>query len=124
MGPDGGSHQMVEDIALCACSNMRVLVPADFAAASCHQACCRPLPYIRWAAPRAACTMKFDSKWSREGFARGHDVTIVACGVEMTVPLPKRLRKRAFLPGHRCISIKPLDGDHPRIRSEDGCCHC
>ena len=34
VGPDGGSHQMVEDIALMrVLPNMRVLVPADFAAA-------------------------------------------------------------------------------------------
>ena len=34
VGPDGGSHQMVEDIALMrVLPNMRVLVPADFASA-------------------------------------------------------------------------------------------
>ena len=34
VGPDGGSHQMLEDVALMrALPNMRVLVPADYAAA-------------------------------------------------------------------------------------------
>ena len=34
VGPDGGSHQMLEDISLMAgLPNMRVLVPADYAAA-------------------------------------------------------------------------------------------
>jgi transketolase len=87
VGPDGGSHQMVEDIALMSVlPNMRVLVPADFASAA---ACIRiasetPGPfYVRLGRAAVPALYTEDSKFElgRAAVLRsGADVTIVACG--------------------------------------------
>ncbi|MHB1341551.1 MAG: transketolase family protein [Coriobacteriia bacterium] len=88
VGPDGGSHQMVEDIALMrVLPGMRVLVPADAnaAAAALRVAAATPGPfYIRLG--RAAVPLIYDADFSFElGRANvlreGTDVTIAACGV-------------------------------------------
>lgn len=87
VGPDGGSHQMVEDIALMrVLPNMRVLVPSDFlsAAAAIRIASETPGPfYVRLG--RAAVPALYGEQSTFElGRAavlrQGADVTIVACG--------------------------------------------
>ena len=93
-GPDGGSHQMIEDIALMrVLPNMRVLVPADYfsAKAAIRIAAKTPGPfYIRLG--RANVPQLYGSADGFElGRARvlrnGRDVTIVACGVEVSCAL-------------------------------------
>jgi transketolase len=96
VGPDGGSHQMVEDIALMrALPNMRVLVPADFNStkAALRIAATTPGPfYVRMG--RASLPSLY-AESDIEGFALGRarvireggDVTIVACGVEVHLAL-------------------------------------
>lgn len=88
VGPDGGSHQMVEDIALMrVLPGMRVLVPADAnaAAGALRVAATTPGPfYIRLG--RAAVPLIYDADFTFElGRAyvlrEGTDVTIAACGV-------------------------------------------
>lgn len=88
VGPDGGSHQMLEDIALMrVLPGMRVLVPADFTAAvgALRVAATTPGPfYIRLG--RAAVPAVYDDGHEFEiGRAyvlrEGTDVTIAACGV-------------------------------------------
>ncbi|MBE6464455.1 MAG: transketolase family protein [Eggerthellaceae bacterium] len=90
VGPDGGSHQMLEDISLMtSLPNMRVLVPADYAAAAAaiRLAAKTPGPvYVRMG--RAAVPCVYDDEVELEiGRAYvlrpGTDVTIVACGVEI-----------------------------------------
>jgi transketolase len=87
VGPDGGSHQMVEDIALMrVLPGMRVLVPADYTAASAmiRAAAATPGPfYIRLG--RAAVPVIYGEDYSFElGRAyvlrEGDDVTLAACG--------------------------------------------
>lgn len=88
VGPDGGSHQMLEDIALMrVLPGMRVLVPADHAAAQAaiRVAAMTPGPfYVRLG--RAAVPALYDEGYEFQlGRARvireGRDVTLVACGV-------------------------------------------
>jgi transketolase len=87
VGPDGGSHQMVEDIALMrVLPNMRVLVPADFtsACAAIRIASETPGPfYVRLGRP-AVPALYADNAEFALGVApvlrNGSDVTIVACG--------------------------------------------
>ncbi|MDF1543109.1 MAG: transketolase C-terminal domain-containing protein [Anaerosomatales bacterium] len=88
VGPDGGSHQMLEDIALMrVLPGMRVLVPADYFAAgeALRLAAATPGPfYIRLG--RAAIPAVYDESFSFElGKAyvvrQGSDVTLAACGV-------------------------------------------
>ena len=87
VGPDGGSHQMVEDIALMrVLPNMRVLVPADFtsACAAIRIASETPGPfYVRLGRPAVPALYAENAEFSL-GVApvlrSGADVTIVACG--------------------------------------------
>lgn len=88
VGPDGGSHQMLEDIALMrVLPGMRVLVPADAVAAraAIRVAATTPGPfYIRLG--RAAVPVIYDDDYTFElGHARvlrqGTHVTLAACGV-------------------------------------------
>jgi transketolase len=121
VGADGGSHQMVEDIALMrVLPNMRVLVPADYtsAKAAIRLAAMTPGPvYVRMG--RTPVPQLYDSEGLDQmqiGKARilrhGTDATIVACGVEVSQAL-----QAASLLVHKGIdvevidafSIKPLD---------------
>ena len=88
VGPDGGSHQMLEDIALMrVLPGMRVLVPADYVAAKAaiRLAATTPGPfYVRLG--RAAVPVIYGDDYVFElGRARvlreGTDVTLAACGV-------------------------------------------
>lgn len=88
VGPDGGSHQMIEDLALMrVLPGMRVLVPADFnaAKAALRLAAKTPGPfYVRLG--RAAVPQvhpdDFEFELGRAYVLReGADVTLAACGV-------------------------------------------
>ncbi len=90
VGPDGGSHQMLEDIALMrVLPNMRVLVPADYAAAhaALRLAATTPGPaYVRMG--RATVPSVYDDNIQLElgeayTLRAGSDVSIIACGVEV-----------------------------------------
>lgn len=119
VGPDGGSHQMVEDIALMrALPNMRVLVPADYASAKAAIRLAAETPgpvYVRMGRAsvpciydEAACFELGRAKVLREG----SDVTIAACGIEVDEAM-----KAAEMLAEQGISaevidvfsIKPLD---------------
>jgi transketolase len=121
VGPDGGSHQMLEDLALmCALPNMRVIVPADYEAArsALRLAAETPGPvYVRMG--RAKVPQVYNPGFEmRFGGARvlreGDDVTLLACGVEVDQAL-----KAADLLASQGISaevidaysVKPLDAD-------------
>ncbi len=88
VGPDGGSHQMVEDLALMrVLPGMRVLVPADYraAGAALRIAAATPGPfYVRLG--RAGLEDVYDDSFAFElGKAyilrEGSDVTLFACGL-------------------------------------------
>lgn len=121
VGPDGGSHQMLEDISLMAgLPNMRVLVPADYAAAEAaiRLAAATPGPvYVRMgrASVPAVYADGVELELGRAYVLReGTDVTIVACGVEVEQAL-----KAANTLAEQGISaevidafsVKPLDED-------------
>jgi transketolase len=120
VGPDGGSHQMLEDIALMrVLPNMRVLVPADFAAA---RAAIRiaagtsgPL-YVRLGRAAVAPVYAADDAGFELGRARvlrdGGQVTLVACGVMVERALAAAdLLDRDGVSAEviDMFSIKPLD---------------
>lgn len=119
VGPDGGSHQMVEDISLMrTLPNMRVMVPSDFESArsAIRIAAETPGPlYVRMG--RAKLPQVYSEGDAFElGKAKvlreGSDVTIVACGAEVA----ESLRAAELLAGSGisaevvdAFSIKPLD---------------
>ncbi len=119
VGPDGGSHQMLEDVSLMrGLPNMRVLVPADYAAAcaALRLAARTPGPvYVRMG--RASVPAVYaDGVELEAGSAyvlrEGADVTIVACGVEVE----QALKAADELSGAGieaevidAFSVKPLD---------------
>jgi len=119
VGPDGGSHQMLEDIALMrVLPNMRVIVPADYrsAKAAIRIAATTPGPfYIRLG--RAAVPETYDGEQNFElGHAhvlrKGGDVTILACGLEVSQALAAAERLASDGIDAEVIdvfSVKPLD---------------
>jgi transketolase len=91
VGPDGGSHQMLEDIALMrVLPGMRVLVPADYtsAKAALRAAALEPGPfYIRLGRVGAPEVYQdgFEFEIGRANVLReGTDVTLAACGIEVS----------------------------------------
>ena len=121
VGPDGGSHQMLEDVSLMrGLPGMTVLVPADYAAAraAIKLAAKTPGPvYVRLG--RASVPCVYDPEVELEvGRAyvlrEGSDVTIVANGIEIDEAM-----KAAGLLNEKGIEaevidafcVKPLDGD-------------
>ena len=88
VGPDGGSHQMIEDLALMrVLPGMRVLVPADYASAKAaiRTAAATPGPfYIRLgrAAVDAVYPPEHEFVVGKANVLReGSDVSIMACGL-------------------------------------------
>lgn len=119
VGPDGGSHQMVEDIALMrVLPNMRVLVPADFAAAKAAIKLAAETPgpvYIRMGRASVPCVYDENSVFEvgrAKVLREGGDVTIVACGVEIDEALKAAealAEKGVSAEVIDAFSIKPLD---------------
>ncbi len=119
VGPDGGSHQMLEDIALMsALPNMRVLVPADFesARAAIRLAATEPGPvYVRMG--RAKVPQVYEPGFEmRLGGSRvlreGTDVSLVACGVSVDEALKAAEALAAEGVSAEVLdaySVKPLD---------------
>ena len=119
VGPDGGSHQMLEDIALMrVLPNMRVIVPADYvsAKAAIRAASTTPGPfYIRLGRPAVA--VLYDETFVFEvGRAyvmrQGADVTLAACGhmVERALAAAELLAVEGVAATVVDVpSIKPLD---------------
>ena len=121
VGPDGGSHQMVEDIALMrVLPNMRVLVPADYAStkAAIKLAAHTPGPvYIRMGRAAVPCIYGEDACFDigkSYVLREGTDVTIVACGVEIN----EALKAADILAGNGISAevidvfcIKPIDAE-------------
>lgn len=90
VGPDGGSHQMLEDVSLMrGLPGMRVLVPADYASARAALKLAAQTPgpvYVRMGRANVPCVYDDDVELElgRAYVLReGEDVTIVANGVEI-----------------------------------------
>lgn len=119
VGPDGGSHQMLEDIALMrVLPGMRVLVPADYAAcrSALKLAAATPGPvYVRMGRASVPCVYddEVELELGRAYVLRpGEDVTIVACGVEIREALAAAdLLAECGISAEviDAFSIKPLD---------------
>ena len=121
VGPDGGSHQMLEDIALMrVLPRMKVLVPADYnsAKAAIRLAAKTPGPvYVRLGRASVPIVYAEGSQFElgRACVLReGTDVTIVACGVEIREALAAAdaLAERGMSAEViDAFCIKPLDVD-------------
>ncbi len=119
VGPDGGSHQMLEDVSLMrTLPNMRVIVPSDFESArgAIEIAAATPGPfYIRLG--RAKLPQVYGEGESFElGHAKvlrkGSDVTIVACGAEVAESIEAaKLLEQSGIDAEviDVFSVKPLD---------------
>jgi len=121
VGEDGASHQMLEDVSnMRVLPNMRVVVPADAveaAAVTRFAASCDGPIYVRLA--RAPFPVIHDEGFSfelgaAEVLTEGTDVTIVACGVMVSVALEagERLGENGISAEViNASSIKPLDAE-------------
>ena len=119
VGPDGGSHQMLEDVSLMrGLPNMKVLVPADYAAsrAAIRLAAQTPGPvYIRMGRASVPCVYAEDMAFElgRAYVLReGTDATIVACGVEIDEALRAAdalAQEGISVEVIDAFSVKPLD---------------
>ena len=119
VGPDGGSHQMLEDVALMrVLPNMRVRGPADYAAAraALKLAAATPGPvYVRMGRASVPCVYADDMELElgRAYVLRpGDDVTIVACGVEIREALAAAellAEQGVSAEVVDAFSVKPLD---------------
>ena len=119
VGPDGGSHQMLEDIALMnALPNMRVLVPADYESARAAirlSAAIEGPVYVRMG--RAKVPQVYEPGFEMVlGGSRvlreGADVTIIACGIEVDQALKaaeKLAEQGVSAEVIDAYSVKPLD---------------
>lgn len=119
VGPDGGSHQMLEDIALMnALPNMRVLVPADYESARAAirlSAAIEGPVYVRMG--RAKVPQVYEPGFEMVlGGSRvlreGTDVTLIACGIEVDQALKaaeKLAEQGASAEVIDAYSVKPLD---------------
>lgn len=119
VGPDGGSHQMLEDLALmCAVPGMRVLAPSDYhsAKAALKLAADTPGPvYVRLSRAKfpqlyaaGGCFALGSSQVLREG----DDITLLACGYEVHEALKAAAeleRRGVDAEVIDLLSIKPLD---------------
>ena len=119
VGPDGGSHQMIEDIALTrVLPGMRVIVPADYnaACAAIRLAAKTPGPFYvrlgRVGAPQIH-PDGFELELGRAYILReGTDVTLAACGIMVSEALAAADLLAAEGISAEVIdvaSIKPLD---------------
>ena len=119
VGPDGGSHQMLEDMTLMrGLPNMRVLVPADYEAAKAAIRIAAETPgpvYVRMG--RESVPQVYASDMAFElGRAyvlrEGSDATVVACGLEVKEALEAAdiLSKQGIsIEIIDAFSVKPLD---------------
>jgi transketolase len=122
VGPDGASHQQIEDIAeMRAIPNMRVLVPADAVAVKSliKTVASTPGPfYMRLARP--SCDVIYADQTTAFELGRGNileegsDATIFACGI--MVSRAREAAKELKRKGISCrvvdmFSIKPIDKD-------------
>jgi len=119
VGPDGGSHQALEDVAIMrTIPNMRVIVPADAVSTKSlvRQACKTMGPfYIRLARPSSQ-TIYTDNREIKIGKAEiikeGFDVTIIANGLLLGEALKASEKLKEHEISARvidCHTVKPLD---------------
>ena len=121
VGPDGGSHQMIEDLALMrVLPGMRVLVPADFNAAKAAIRCAAATPgpfYVRLGRATLPEVYPDGVEWElgkANVLRKGTDVTIAAAGVMVAEALAAADELASTGISAEVIdvaTIKPLDCD-------------
>lgn len=120
VGPDGASHQALEDIALMrVIPNMNIVVPCDGpqTADAVLSAALTPGPfYIRLGRPKVATVEnKGEFKLGKaQVLTKGKDATIIACGVmvEAALNAAENLKKKKIAAGVINLhTIRPLDKD-------------
>ena len=119
VGPDGATHQMLEDIALMrVLPNMQVIVPADSVDAekATLALAASPKPaYLRLAREKSPIVTTAQTPFSlgkAQVFREGEDLTIIACGtmVYQSLMAAEALSKKGIeAEVINCAVIKPLD---------------
>lgn len=119
VGPDGATHQMLEDIALMrVLPNMQVIVPADSVEAekATLALAASPKPaYLRLAREKSPIITTAQTPFSlgkAQVFREGEDLTIIACGtmVYQSLTAAEALSKKGIeAEVINCAVIKPLD---------------
>lgn len=119
VGPDGATHQMLEDIAMMrAIPNMVVVVPCDYyeaLKATLAIAKTRQPTYLRMTREKTAVVTTEDSPFElgqAQVLLSGDDLTIVACGplvYEALVAAKQLLSAGVSVEVINCATIKPLD---------------
>lgn len=120
VGPDGSSHQAIEDIALMrAIPNMKIIVPCDGPQTAEAITACATTPgpfYVRLGRPKAA-TIENKGEFKlgiAQVLTQGDDAAIIACGIMVeealnaAASLLRRGIKARVINMH---SIKPIDRD-------------
>ncbi|MBW3538124.1 transketolase family protein [Candidatus Parcubacteria bacterium] len=120
VGPDGATHQMLEDIALMrVLPGMRVVVPCDSLEAekaTLALAAHEGASYLRLAREKTPVITTKDTPFTlgkAQVFRVGHDLTMVACGpmVYQALLAAERLSKQGIeAEVINCPVVKPLDG--------------
>jgi transketolase len=123
VGPDGASHQQIEDLAIMrSIPNMRVLAPADsvsvFKIIKNIADISGPF-YVRLARPSSEIIYDDNDSEFQIGKANilqdGSDITIIGCGlmVYKAIKTAKILKEKFHISARiiDCYSIKPLDSD-------------
>jgi transketolase len=123
VGPDGASHQQIEDLAIMrSIPNIRVLAPADSVSVSKIIKNIAEIPgpfYVRLARPSSAIIYDDSDSTFQVGKANilqdGSDITIIGCGLMVYEALKTaKLLKERYNISARIIdsySLKPLDND-------------
>ncbi len=121
VGPDGATHQMLEDIGLMRIlPNMTVVVPADSIEAkkaTLALAKTQSPAYLRLAREKTAIVLTDNSPFligKAQVLAEGSDVTIVACGpmvYEALVAAHSLTKHHVSCEVINCATIKPLDAE-------------
>lgn len=119
VGPDGATHQALEDIAITRClPHMTVIVPCDYLEtkkATIEAAKLKGPVYLRFAREKTPVftTAKTPFKIGKaEVFKEGKDVTIIGCGplVYVALQAAEELRKQKIdAEVINCHTIKPID---------------
>lgn len=119
VGPDGATHQALEDMALMrVMPNMRVIYPCDAVEAKKATIAAAEIKgpvYLRFARANTPVITTEETPFvfgKAEVFAKGKDVTIVACGplvYEALLAAQKLEKQGIFVEVINCHTVKPLD---------------
>ncbi len=119
VGPDGATHQALEDVATMRClPNMKVIVPCDAIEAEKATIAAASIPgpvYLRYGREKVPVLTTKETPFTpgkAEVFREGKDVAVVACGImvyEAMIAAEKLEKEGIDVMVINCHTIKPID---------------